>query len=342
MPSHRYGSNMIHKSSCNIIHTARDSCLTTNGSGLPVFKGYNESRGQAGGPGRRIHHRHQAIIPSYKFNCCGNITEWGVDLNPDRDEQDRTFNFILQVWRPSSTLKTDSCYSLINDHRIMSTVIKEDLQTGRVAKVTTLPQNQLQFEPGDVLGFYVESHGSGSTPDGTGTGDDDNGVVVLNDSSHTSELVWHGRITSLTSRSGGCSYCVGTSGLLNTSTHAAPVISISAIMATICLSSNMHSSSALLDSMTSAASLNLTRTSTTVTVPLSPSTKPNPAIVPGSSDGIIDNALIIGIVTVVAIFVVVSIISATIIIAVVIAIKRQSRTKQAGMALSNQFYGESA
>ena len=39
------------------------------------------------------------------------------------------------------------------------------------------------FEPGDVLGFYIKSHGEG------GGKDDNNGVVLLNDSSHTSELV---------------------------------------------------------------------------------------------------------------------------------------------------------
>ena len=193
------------------------NCLNTNNSnGLPVFQGYT---GAAGGSGRRIYHQHQAIIPSYKFNCCGNITEWGVDLNPDRDGADQTFNFILQVWRPSPTLQTDSCYSLVNDHKITSTVINS---TGRVATVSVTALNQLQFEPGDVLGFYVESHGSGSASDG----DLDNGVVVLNNDRCTSELVWHGRITSLTSRSASCPYRVGTSGVLNTSTHAAHVISI--------------------------------------------------------------------------------------------------------------------
>ncbi len=195
------------------------NCLKTNNRNrLPAFQGYT---GDAGGSDRRIHHQHQAIIPSYEFNCCGNITKWGVDLNPDRDEADKTFNFILQVWRPSPTQKTE-CYSLVNDHSITSTNIGSNSQTGRVAKVTTLPHNQLQFEPGDVLGFYVESHGSGSSPGG----DDDNGVVVLNNGSHTSELVWHGRITARTSQSGSCPYPIGTSGVLSTPTHAAPVISI--------------------------------------------------------------------------------------------------------------------
>jgi hypothetical protein len=290
--------------------------------------------GEAGGPDRRIHHQHQAIIPSYKFNCCGNITQLGVDLNPDRDGVNQTFNFILQVWRPwpSPTLKAE-CYSLVNDHSITSTSIGPNSQTGQVANVTHLPHNQLQFEPGDVLGFYVESHGPNSS-------NDDNGVVVLNDSSHTSELVWHGRITARTSQSGSCPYRVGTSGVLNTSTHAAPVISISAVMVTTCRSSNnvVHSSSALLVSITSTTSRDLTRTTVLL---VSPSIRPNYVTISESSDGIIDNVLVMGIVTVVLIFVVASII----ITIIFVVLKRQSGARQAdnaGMTLSNQLYGESA
>ena len=311
------------------MHAGQDTCpcLQTNGSGLPFFQGY---AGEAGGPDRRIHHQHQAIIPSYKFNCCGSITEWGVDLNPDRDEASKTFDFILQVWRPSPTgmNQLHKCYSLVNDHKVTSTVVNS---TGRVAKVTSLPQNQLQFQPGDVLGFYVESHGSDS--------DYDNGVVLLNNGSHTSELVWHGSITSgsHTSQSGSCPYPVGANGVLSTSTHAAPVISIS-VMVTTC-----HIYSSLLDSITTTTLPNFART-TKLIFKLSPSIGSTHALIPGSNDGItITNGLITGLM--VSIFVVVSIMSTTIIIAVAIIIKRHRSTKQAesaGMTLSNQLYGESA
>ena len=47
-----------------------------------------------------------------------------------------------------------------------------------VVRVTPLPQDQLQFQPGDVLGFYVESHGLSN---------EDNGMVLLNNGSHASE-----------------------------------------------------------------------------------------------------------------------------------------------------------
>ena len=207
-------------------------CLQTNNcNGLPFFQGYT---GAAGTPDRRIHHQHQATIPSYKFNCCGNITEWGVDLNPV--EEDARFTFDFQVWRPSPTVNEDGCYSLVNNFIIRSTSLPTNPAISHVARVTPLPQDQLQFQPGDVLGFYVESHGTRS--------DNDNGVVFLNNGGHTSELVWHAKIdeTARTSqsRSGSCPYPVGTNRVLSTSRCVAPVISISITTAYFCSASNTH------------------------------------------------------------------------------------------------------
>ena len=184
---------------------------TNNINGLPIFQPYGS------GPSKRIQHQHQAIIPSYKFNCCGNITEWGVDLNPDGT--DAEFDFILQVWRP---LNANGCYTLVDDY--MSTAITTDVEpeSRRFARVTlSAVQDQLQFQSGDVLGFYVESYGSGSNHD--------NGVALLVDANHSSELVWFASIdtTAQTSQSGSCPYPVGTAGVLDSLTRAAPVISIS-------------------------------------------------------------------------------------------------------------------
>ena len=191
---------------------------------MPVFQGYGDEGGQAGGSDRRIKHQHQAIIPSYKFNCCGNITEWGVDLNPDGTRA--KFNFILQVWRPSPIVNISGCYTLVDDFISTEITIEDNPVNERVARVTPSPQDQLQFQPGDVLGFYVESNGDGSS-------DHDNGVVVLeyddNIQSAYNEQAWFASIdvTAQTSQSGSCPYPVGNNGVLNSSTHAAPVISIS-------------------------------------------------------------------------------------------------------------------
>ena len=198
-------------------------CLKTNGQGLPNFQGYAHCGSCPGRPNRRIHHRNQAIIPSYKFNCCGSITEWGVDLNPNG--ADSNFTFILQIWRPSPHVDDTGCYSLVDD--FISTSLSVNSNGPGVAVVSTSSAAQeLQFQVGDVLGFYVESH--------SGTSDHDNGVVVLqyqnwrSNSNSYSESVWYGSIdaTARTSQSGSCPYTVGSSGVLKSLTHGAPVISI--------------------------------------------------------------------------------------------------------------------
>ena len=129
------------------------------------------------------------------------------------------FDFDLQVWRPSPTVNETGCYSLVGNFMVTSTSIPPLPEVDHVARVTPSPQDQLQFQPGDVLGFYVESHGT--------TSDEDNGVVLLNNASYTQELVWHASITARTSQIGSCPYPVGTAGVLNISTRAAPVISLS-------------------------------------------------------------------------------------------------------------------
>ena len=142
-----------------------------------------------------------------------------MDLNPNNADN---FTFILQIWRPSPCVDDNGCYSLVGD--FISTRLS--VNGNGVAVVTPSAAQELQFQAGDVLGFYVESH--------SGISDHDNGVVVLkyqnwrSDSNSYSESVWYGSIgaTARTSQSGSCPYTIGSSGVLNISTRGAPVISI--------------------------------------------------------------------------------------------------------------------
>ena len=150
-----------------------------------------------------------------------------MDLNPDGTSA--RFNFIFQVWRPAPNVDVTGCYSLVDD--FISTDIPIGIQpspTIRVARITPSLADQLQFQPGDVLGFYVESHGEG---DNLGDrGDPNNGVVLRTYGSYTSELVWYGSIGAATtqiSQTDSCPYPVGNTGVLNLRTRAAPVISVS-------------------------------------------------------------------------------------------------------------------
>ena len=188
-------------------------CVQTNGAaGLPNFMNY--------GLQLRILRHHQAVIPSYKFNCCGIITEWGVDVHPGGRGANERYDLNLQVWRPSPTVNNNTTaatgyYSLIGNNRFTSISLRD-----LVARVTPSPRDYIHFQPGDVLGIYVEDAKQG-----------DDGVVVLTSDSYSSELVWYASITasgsSTSAASVVCSYSIGSDGVLNTSVQAAPVISIS-------------------------------------------------------------------------------------------------------------------
>ena len=160
---------------------------------------------------------HQVIIPSYRFTCCGNITEWGVDVHPAGGMHDGLYNLDLQVWRPSPTVQTTGCYSLVGINRFTSVPLPN-----QVAEVTPLPREQIEFQPGDVLGFNLEN-----------TDGDDGGVVLLMDSSeqgdsgYETEEVWYADFSNPVI-AGECQLVVGSQPgrMLNTMTSAAPVISV--------------------------------------------------------------------------------------------------------------------
>ena len=169
-----------------------------------------------------IERRQQAIISSYKFDCtgqdllCGNITEWGADLHRASSRDDMRYTVDFQVWRPSPTVDDSTgtgCYSLVGNNRFTSIPL-----SGGVAQVIPSPQDYIQFRPGDVLGFYVEE--ANRATDGV--------VVLTTPSGFSSELVWYASIapTMATSQNGDCPYSVGSNGVLDTLTRAAPIISI--------------------------------------------------------------------------------------------------------------------
>ena len=155
---------------------------------------------------------------------CGNITAWGVDVRADgrnyKLPDGTPYTLDLQVWRPSPTVNDSTgtgCYSLVGNNRFTSI----SLSGGVAESLVPSSSNYIMLQPGDVLGVYVEEARSGN-----------DGVVILNsdvDESFTSELVWYASIapTMATSQNGDCPYSVGSRGVLNTLTQAAPVISIS-------------------------------------------------------------------------------------------------------------------
>ena len=178
-----------------------------NGDGLPELDDYENHH-------PRITRHHQAIIPSYNFTCCGYITEWGVDVEPGGGGDDKEYTIDFQVWRPSPTTPQDSLgtgnYSLVGNNRFSAISLSGDIATG----LSPSPQDYIQFQPGDVLGFYVEV-----------AKNDNRGVVVLTTDGYSSEVMWS---ASVGSQSVGSFVSVAkSSGDLNTPLPGAPVISIS-------------------------------------------------------------------------------------------------------------------
>ena len=194
------------------------SCLRTNHSSrsLPVLQDYSKTEFTFGA----IRHRSQAIIPSYRFQGRGSIMEWGIDLNPANNGNQDMYVLNLQVWRPSPTVATDGCYSLVGSNRFRSVVI-----SGGIARVTPLPIDRIRFQSGDVLGFYVEST--------RGFNAQSRGVVTLNDfhrhgdRGFETEQVWYANVGDIASTNSECPCPVGLHRGLNTFTNAAPVISVS-------------------------------------------------------------------------------------------------------------------
>ena len=141
-----------------------------------------------------------------------------MDVNPGGSSRSGKYTLDFQIWRPSPTVNSSNgtgCYSLVGNNRFSAI---SPLTTPGVARVTPSPEDYISFQPGDVLGVYVEEASKSV-----------DGVVMLTSCSFTSELVWYASIapTMTTSQNGDCPYSVGSNGVLNTSTHAAPVISIS-------------------------------------------------------------------------------------------------------------------
>ena len=129
------------------------------------------------------------------------------------------YNLDLQVWRPSPTVQTTGCYSLVGINRFTSVSL-----TNSGAVVTPLPQEWIEFQPGDVLGFNMEN-----------TNGDEGGVVILMDSSerrdsgYETEEVWYADFSNLIFGFEEYQLVVGSQPgrALNTMISAAPVISAS-------------------------------------------------------------------------------------------------------------------
>ena len=163
----------------------------------------------------RITHRHQAIVASYQFICCGNVTAWGADVEQGGGGDQNQYDINFQVWRPSPAVETDGCYSMVGENIFTSVTLTDSL-----IRETPSVNEQISFRPGYVVGFFVVSNRERDP--------ERHGIVL--DTTYNTETVWYGSVDA-----GGvvgdpnCPFPVGTqtNRFLRTSTNAAPVISVS-------------------------------------------------------------------------------------------------------------------
>ena len=194
----------------------QDCFRPNNTNGFPAFENYQNSDLEQ----QIIPLHHQAIIPTYRFDCCGSIAQWGVDLDPAGGGDNMEYELDLQVWRPQ-TIETTGCYSLVGSNNFSNIELSSD----QVAVLTPSSQPMINFQPGDVIGFNVVR----------ARNSDNRGVVVLldrsmrGDRSYATEEMWHADISNGVIVSPMCLYPVGTEPgrVLNTLVRAAPVISVS-------------------------------------------------------------------------------------------------------------------
>ncbi len=119
----------------------------------------------------------QFIAPGMKFNCHGQITEWTALVT--LVDPFFTYQFTLQVWRPSS--EVDGKFELIGSNLINPRLRESDgnrdfnltffLLTSQISE-----DNRIRFQPNDVLGWYIPTreginpgfgvavHSNGSSP----------------------------------------------------------------------------------------------------------------------------------------------------------------------------------
>ena len=114
--------------------------------------------------------RFQAIVPAYTFQCSGRVTEWRACVQPGGNSSEQYY-IQFQVWRSTGI---DGCYDLVGYNTPLdveesevsySVIIIDDegfLLPGRDSApngCVILPvreSQQIEFQSGDVIGYYVD------------------------------------------------------------------------------------------------------------------------------------------------------------------------------------------
>ena len=163
----------------------------------------------------RLPNGRQAIVTSYLFQCCGDITAWQTYVEPSgARHQDGAYTIHFQVWRPSPTVDSDGagCYSLVGENRFTNITL-----INRAVSETPEPTNIISVQPGDVVGYYVLSSQE-RDDDGIQMDSDDDSINLYYNEDNGGNPISLGPDS--------CQVRAGDGGLLTGSTSAAPQLRI--------------------------------------------------------------------------------------------------------------------
>ena len=182
--------------------TAQD-CLRANGAeNLPNF-------GDPGNSAPRIDMNPiQVIIKSYQFHCCGKVGGWAAYVQPGgRYHENGVYNIKFQIWRPTS----GNSYVKIGENSFPGVQLI-DGSGGEINEEVQSSSEQLHFQPGDVLGYYLDQNSEGN-----------NGAIQF-DTDFDQEELWY--TTGNSDLQNECRLDISSGGDLNLSTTLGPIISV--------------------------------------------------------------------------------------------------------------------
>ncbi len=147
----------------------------------------------------------QVIIKSYEFHCCGRVGGWAAYVQPGGGgHTTEVYSINFQIWRPMGV----NTFVKIGENSFPSLTLADN----SLIEETPASSDQINFQPGDVVGYYLEDSR------------DQNGGVQF-DSGFTSEELWYA--TGSPDLQNECLLEVGTAGDLSMSINLGPIISIS-------------------------------------------------------------------------------------------------------------------
>ena len=192
---------------------------------LPVF-GNTNRRDRPGAD------RFQAIVPAYTFHCSGRVTEWRACVAPGGGSHNQYY-IQFQVWRSTGI---SGCYEMVSyntpldDEEFLSPPGGGNNNPLDHCVVLPVRENQqIEFQAGDVVGYYVDSFNNGNDWNNGGIQwiEDDEVGVHYRDNLPREDIKSQYVIGTSTINPSACGFPAETLHTLSNVANSAPIISLS-------------------------------------------------------------------------------------------------------------------